>query len=375
MALQLQPSKLNELQQPNMRPPIVQPPSTSQVSNGPPAQWAGRPDTAGTQHANMTSRFQSSAYQGLVESSNAVISSDAALMPPPSRSSATAEGFYSSEQPCSLPHEGSMDRPTTAFSANSGQRIPAVWPREPHVSNLDEIIPRRELPFQRPDDVPVRARSSRPTSSANGLPPLREPKAVHEPRNSLADLNKQVPTSSRFSHARITSPKSVLRLEPPSDPNYIFEARDLHGNPVGQGKENTPMTNTWSSLAQQWSGAYAGANDNALPTMSPSSPRSGSSKPLAPRSANVPSRISSGADAEHEIVDKHGGFMSNPDTRPRPEDRATLADYAAQTPDERLGQLNDFFCENVMDENFTKLCEDVEQCWRRIALGVGVPNP
>ena len=58
---------------------------------------------------------------------------------------------------------------------------------------------------------------------------------------------------------------------------------------------------------------------------------------------------------------------------PQPTKRSTvsedLAVYAAQSEDERMTYIDDLICECLEDENFGKLCEDVERSWKRIGLG------
>ena len=55
-------------------------------------------------------------------------------------------------------------------------------------------------------------------------------------------------------------------------------------------------------------------------------------------------------------------------TRPLPEATNSLAGYAAQSDEDRLAALDTFICQKLMDDDFLKLCEDVERSWRRIGL-------
>ena len=47
-----------------------------------------------------------------------------------------------------------------------------------------------------------------------------------------------------------------------------------------------------------------------------------------------------------------------------------LGNYAMQSPQGRMDALNDFMMQNIDDESFVTLCEDVEKCWTRIAMGL-----
>lgn len=51
-------------------------------------------------------------------------------------------------------------------------------------------------------------------------------------------------------------------------------------------------------------------------------------------------------------------------------DAASLADYAAQSQAERQTTLDEFMVSKLEDPNFAVLCEDLDSCWRRIALGL-----
>lgn len=47
-----------------------------------------------------------------------------------------------------------------------------------------------------------------------------------------------------------------------------------------------------------------------------------------------------------------------------------LAKYADQSLADRQAALDEFMVQNLENPAFTKLCQDVENCWRRIALGL-----
>lgn len=48
----------------------------------------------------------------------------------------------------------------------------------------------------------------------------------------------------------------------------------------------------------------------------------------------------------------------------------SLEEYATQSLQDRQAALDEFMVENLENPAFTKLCEDVENCWRRMALGL-----
>ena len=58
---------------------------------------------------------------------------------------------------------------------------------------------------------------------------------------------------------------------------------------------------------------------------------------------------------------------------PRSSSRASkdyLAEYAAQSEDDRVRALDNLICKCIEDESFVKLMEDVEGAWKRIGLGL-----
>ena len=60
---------------------------------------------------------------------------------------------------------------------------------------------------------------------------------------------------------------------------------------------------------------------------------------------------------------------SKPAPRPPPTANTNLAAYAAQSDEARFAAIDTFICQNLLDDDFLKLCEDVERSWRRIGLG------
>jgi hypothetical protein len=57
-------------------------------------------------------------------------------------------------------------------------------------------------------------------------------------------------------------------------------------------------------------------------------------------------------------------------TAHRDQDSSSLEEYAAQDGKTRQTALEQFMMDNLQNPSFTTLCEDVESCWRRIALGL-----
>ncbi|KAI9745762.1 MAG: hypothetical protein M1835_002565, partial [Candelina submexicana] len=68
-------------------------------------------------------------------------------------------------------------------------------------------------------------------------------------------------------------------------------------------------------------------------------------------------------------MDRVDAFVARHAGRPSPMQAIDLSAYAAQSDEDRLAQVDNMICDYIMDDDFLKLCEDVESSWRRIALG------
>lgn len=64
-----------------------------------------------------------------------------------------------------------------------------------------------------------------------------------------------------------------------------------------------------------------------------------------------------------------GVVPPDPPTQPPPGPSNSLAAYAAQSDSDRYAAIDTFLVQNLVDDDFLKLCEDVERSWRRIGLG------
>ena len=116
----------------------------------------------------------------------------------------------------------------------------------------------------------------------------------------------------------------------------------------------------------RFSSAYNFQRRSASPELLPVSPGTISPStdlfPSGRTSPNIPSSLPSPA--------RHVPFLASHPSAPGPGDAASLAAYAAHGDEERAVALDRFVCENLRDEGFLKLCEDVDACWRRVGLGM-----
>ena len=79
--------------------------------------------------------------------------------------------------------------------------------------------------------------------------------------------------------------------------------------------------------------------------------------------------------SSHDLLDSIDNLMRNYHGIPAPRSshltsKDYLAEYAAQSEDDRVKAVDNLICECVKDENFAKLMEDVEGAWKRIGLGL-----
>ena len=248
-------------------------------------------------------------------------------------------------------------RPTTARSLAS--RTTAM----PETLEY-EIPPRRELPFGRPE-----SRSSgsgqprfRPSTSALTLPPLPKPTPARD--GSISPIRPK--TASPTKNAVTSRPTTVSPLK-----------RSL----AAQEDQPSPTRAAPPS-------ARVGSPDPPPRKTSRMDELLYGRKPLAERSTNVRvPRLNSLADAPHETVsppataqrspmranagDDHtvGAYtaLRSPTRHPQ---EVSLQEYAGQSREDRQAALDEFMIENLENPGFTKLCEDVENCWRRIVLGL-----
>ena len=237
-----------------------------------------------------------------------------------------------------------------------------------------EVPPRRELPFARPDSS--RSDSSRSASrprSAMTLPPLPKPKLA--PRPSERD---EPPVMGPPTRPASSSPlkRSFAASNDQAMADTVGEISNSSEGSINNNKLArtiaTPPTRKLNGM------------DELLNSRKPSLSASTSGKLV---------RMSSLADAPHEEVDpssdaarlwdapsdrrdsmspSKGNGQTDPSHEPGPAgvQDLSLEAFASQTPADRQDALNDFIMANLKNPAFTTLCEEVQNCWRRITLGL-----
>ncbi|KAK3714077.1 hypothetical protein LTR37_008106 [Vermiconidia calcicola] len=253
-----------------------------------------------------------------------------------------------------------------------------------------EIPPVRELPFKRPESHRSTSdrSNSRPTTSALDLPPLPKPKLAKA--SSTAPMESSTPSPSKN-----TSPVRPHTASP------LKRSFETYWDEHSRGEESAATTKQRDTVSPSHS-----PTKSAPSTTHPTSPEPQTRKPsrmdellarkgpLSERSTNakVP-RMNSLADAPYEVESSPGtaaspakaaensvvvssasaigsDYTKRPYMSPQRDEMSSLREYASQSREDRIAILDEFMIANIENNNFTMLCEDVENCWRRIALGL-----
>jgi hypothetical protein len=227
-----------------------------------------------------------------------------------------------------------------------------------------------DVPFLRPENRSSSnlSATSRPMSSSLNLPPLPRPNSVKKsispikPNTSWNETRSNVllpPTDASPSKRtfEVFSESNNAANEPRSSVNRVREAN------ASLGKTSDHISSTAS-----------------VPKPGPMDEFLARKRPLLQRSANAGvTRIDSTKDAPHEILSPPSTALLSAKvsqtTQPapvtmNPQEHKNLNDYAAQSQEDRAAALDDFVVANLENPSFTTLCEDIENCWRRIALGL-----
>jgi hypothetical protein len=185
----------------------------------------------------------------------------------------------------------------------------------------------------------------------------------------------------------------ALRPDTASPLKRSFDA--FSGSPQSSGSASGAIRTTDANVSPSKTSATLSPATSSR-KLSPMNELLARSKPLSEPSTNtkVP-RLDSLADAPHEVVSPPGTAKSpakHPTayatTLPATENdyvartynalatsvshasRAALDDYAAHSRADREAAIDEFMIAHLENPAFTKLCEDVENCWRRFALGL-----
>ena len=286
--------------------------------------------------------------------------------------------------------------PLHSSTANLSHASPVPEPSELRASTSasryetleHEIPPRRDFfPFKRPESQhsvtgPI---VSRPTSSALTMLPLPKPSLVKSRPASAHRIDSGPPAAEKLSSRPSTASPLKRGYSAMVDDADVMstDASRPNAEPVATAKSSSPLARVHEDLEAS---SRRPSRMNELLY---------GRKALADRSANTAKipRMGSLTDAPHELVSppptSPARKLATNTVKTRPsisrndfavEARAqassataqevSLGEYAVQSLQDRQAALDTFMMENLENPAFTKLCEDVEGCWRRIALGL-----
>ncbi|KAF2468485.1 uncharacterized protein BDR25DRAFT_304922 [Lindgomyces ingoldianus] len=195
-----------------------------------------------------------------------------------------------------------------------------------HDTNKTDLSCRRELPLEQ--------------SSSSRLPSSDTAQSAHRPSTAMEPPELPLParTIPRALNAASRSSSRAMDLPPLPQPTFIEDTNKL------AKVQRTPLNASFDNDVRPLS--PTSQNARQIPSTA-SSPLCSSSSDTA-RQKRVISQMS-------ETTASHAD---------------NLAAYASQSQEERIAALNDFMMNQLDDDNFVTLVEDVSICWARIALGL-----
>ncbi|KAI9714160.1 MAG: hypothetical protein M1812_006488 [Candelaria pacifica] len=346
--------------------------------------------------------------------------------PFPSAYSSSSAHKIQSDRLTERPYSSSgLSQGTTAYRANSSMPPPTERPETPitlyhlgHAETEDSLRPESSI-VQRPATAPM----SQGETLTQLLPPKRElpfGKSLSKPasgstnskvtlRSSILDM-PPLPTPTIVSNAKTasTTARSSIKKKAPASPSPkssysrgnnragpdIVLAQRSEKPPVSEGPRKKPRqslrSDPMTGLVPQEPNSAEGVSPHPLTNLETSalnSHESGLNRPLQESDTRtsptmiqaVPSPLTttlSGPNPTTPVNPTNEEWTSHVDAfvgrhagRPPPMQAQDLSTYAAQSDEDRAAQIDNMICDLIMDDNFLKLREDVENSWRRIALG------
>lgn len=265
------------------------------------------------------------------------------------------------------------ERPSTA-------RI--EWPSD---MTRKMLPPRRELPWPKPSSSPAKTKM---------LPPLPKPSYASEA--TKPDQPTQEGTSSRASPekkinagiTRLTTPHGPTRFEPPASRMYNFQLSDdsmtvdsetpRYGNASPSTLSPEIKQDTIASSDQLYRSSASPAHFTGSSPIkeTPLSPEHSFYSNLDQMSSSSPSERRS-----ERLAQKHS--QQNPEVQdvemttadsPQQSAQDALKQYAEQSDETRKKAIEQFILASIEDDDFLKLCVDVEACWQRQLLDRRMPR-
>lgn len=275
----------------------------------------------------------------------------------------------------SLPMQSSQDP-----SLLRPQSVPNVYPKP---SYHDWMPPKRELPF-----VKDRQSSKHHTVAESPIPSPKIAAAIinSPPRTSSVPgaPSKVVKRVAQRNTKKMPAIQAEVRGDLASAPEQVnvqSMAPPIHNTPV---VKNIITTSSSPGLPSKIvpSKRPSSAMENTVaeakrPRMVDRSSQTQlmanreDSDPLAaiPSNSVVCNIIPNPAPPPPNLLDQIDQFVTQNKARLPPVDPHIRPGYSEASEEERQATVNDWIIENLRDEDFLKLCEDVGNAWRRIGMG------
>lgn len=221
---------------------------------------------------------------------------------------------------------------------------------------LNQILPpKRELPFVKPA-------AKKPRNSTQRTP--RKPTTFSLPssaRSETSGLQRSVPICSQ----------EAKTVQPDGDHNITNESRVLH---PPRPQENNALPHPFEHLPP--------SGQPSLPNSNPPNPKSlnieqallPATSPINAQERSVPTPVAANNNNAPSPTHPQVSQPSNPP--PLPENRnagtitsSDLSSYLQTPTPERSALIESWICQQLQDDGFLTLCEDMEGVWRRIAFG------
>ncbi|KAI9666054.1 MAG: hypothetical protein M1821_003989 [Bathelium mastoideum] len=237
---------------------------------------------------------------------------------------------------------------------NEQSQRPATAPLEHPVDYISqELPPRRELPFKssssgRSIGSSGKDRESRSSSTALELPPLPQPRVLDDSRvasqNAAAKtVGKQGRKPARGRGGSRGSSNAVGSRSG-AEPDWVPSSSSVFG------RSSSPSLPTTSLV-----GKTTYPSDSRGDDIGRSSDRDWGVEGVQSMSheATAPQKTAPNVSRSAASIN---------------EDEAGLKAYASQNGEDRMDALESMICDLINNDDFLKLSEDVEACWRRIGL-------
>ena len=254
-------------------------------------------------------------------------------------------------------HQSASSRPST--SAHSASHSTVGANRSEHTMASSTLSPARNASTHRPATASPLKRAISPSHlepTKKALAVEMRPQTQGSSFHTASSYVKPTPVSSNGSFRRPSDLGELLRMSKPlaeNPPNDDRVAR-MDSTADAQYELETPP-GTSSSLSKTKSHVAKSSSPSRIDGHITTSPPRPDSHTIPGPSTNLTDPLARASSVLHGPVDG-----ADP----------TLADYASQSREDRQAVLDEFMVSKLEDPNFAVLCEDLDSCWRRIALGL-----